>query len=134
MANAEILAGVKECFASALGIDESKVVLETSFADLDIESIDVLDVIFRLDTKFGITTSMKELQRRLLGDLTEEEFFDEDRVVTEAGLKQLQRVVPGFDPTGVGDELREEQIFPLFTVGHLVEVIEEKLAQGTREG
>ncbi|MBI4588604.1 MAG: acyl carrier protein [Candidatus Rokubacteria bacterium] len=134
MTRQEIVDGVAECFAAALGVDRDKVALETSFVDLDIESIDVLDINFRIDAKFRITTSLRELRARLLGDLTEEEFFDEKGLVTDAGLRQLQKVLPDFDPEKLEGELDEEKLFSLFTVRHLVDLIEEKLAQTARRG
>jgi acyl carrier protein len=134
MTREEILQGVKECLVSALGIAGDEVTLDTPLTDLDVESIEVLDILFRLDAKFGITTSMTELRARFLGDLKEEEFFDENRVVTEAGLQQLKTVLPDFDPAKFDGELDEETLFSLFTVRHLVELIEEKLGQRAREG
>jgi acyl carrier protein len=134
MAKPEIFTGVKECLALALGIDKDEVTLDASFADMGTESIDMLDVIFRIEDKFGITTSMEELRARLLGSLKEEEFFNDNRMITDSRLQRLQKAFPDLDLGQFEEPVGEEILFSLFTVHHLVELVEEKLAQGPGRG
>jgi acyl carrier protein len=133
MEDGEVFAGVRECLASVLGIKESDLKRETPLASLGIESIDVLDVLFKIDARFGITTSMHQLRTRVFGTLPPAEFFDENRLVTPAGLAQLQKSIPGFDPEKVGPEFGEERLLELFTVQHLVDLVDSKLARKAAE-
>src|SRR5262245_23075810 len=129
MKDGEVFAGVRECLASVLGTEQNVLTPDTPLASLGIESIDVLDVLFKLDARFGITTSMHELRTRIFGTLTPAEFLDENRLVTPAGLAQLRNSIPGFDPAKVGPEFGEERLLELFTVQHLVELVDSKLAR-----
>jgi acyl carrier protein len=133
MEDGDIFAGVRECLASVLGIEESDLKRETPLASLGIESIDVLDVLFKIDAKFGITTSMHQLRTLVFGTLTPAEFFDENRLVTATGLAQLQKSVPGFDPEKVSPEFGEERLLELFTVQHLVDLVDSKLVRKAAE-
>lgn len=133
MEDGEVFAGVRECLASVLGIEASDLKRETPLASLGIESIDVLDVLFKIDARFGITTSMHQLRTLVFGTLTPAEFFDENRLVTPSGLAQLQKSIPGFDPEKVGPEFGEERLLELFTVQHLVELVDSKLARKAAE-
>jgi acyl carrier protein len=131
--NGEVFAGVRACLASVLGTEEIALTREMPLASLGIESIDVLDVLFKIDARFGITTSMHELRTRVFGILTPAEFFDENRLVTPAGLTQLQKSIPGFDPAKAGPEFGEERLLELFTVQHLVDLVDSKLARKAAE-
>jgi acyl carrier protein len=133
MEDGEVFAGVRQCLASVLGIQEIALTLDTPLASLGIESIEGLDVLFKIDARFGITTSMHELRTRILGTLTPTEFFDENRLVTPAGFAQLQKSIPGFDPAKVGPEFGEERLLELFTVEHLVDLVDSKLARKAAE-
>jgi acyl carrier protein len=133
MEDGEVFAGVRECLASVLGIEQSNLKRETPLASLGIESIDVLDVLFKIDARFGITTSMHQLRTLVFGTLTSAEFFDENRLVTPAGLAQLHQSIPGFDPEKVGPEFGEERLLELFTVQHLVDLVDSKLARKAAE-
>jgi acyl carrier protein len=128
MESPEVLAGVKQCLVSVFGVDGNTLTPNTSLASLGIESIDVLDVLFKIDTTFGISTSMRELRTHMFGAVPESEVFDENGQVTAAGLEQLQKALPGFDPQKLGPEFNQEQLLELFTVQHLVDLVDAKLA------
>ena len=51
----EVFKKVRNCLVEALGVDEEEVTLDSSItADLGGESIDFLDIVFRLEKTFGI--------------------------------------------------------------------------------
>ena len=58
----EIYQRVAEVLVQALGVSRSEISPETSLAgDLEAESIDFLDIVFRLEKEFGIEVSRGEL-------------------------------------------------------------------------
>ncbi len=66
MSREEIFAGVKETLIEALGVDEDEVVGEATLTgDLGAESIDFLDVVFRLEKAFNIKVPRGELSRKI---------------------------------------------------------------------
>ena len=79
-----------EAMAEALGCDVSDITLTVSLIDdLDAESIDFLDIIFRLEKAFNVKLPRGKIIEDSRGALLESEFENEG-VVTSAGLVQLK--------------------------------------------
>jgi acyl carrier protein len=81
---------VAETMADALGCDVEEVKLDVSLIEgLDAESIDFLDMVFRLERAFKIKIPRGKIVENARGDLPEAE-FEQKGVVTERGLAQLK--------------------------------------------
>ena len=131
MEKEEIFEVVKEGLVDVLGVDENDVTMDSSFYDdLGAESLDMLDLFFRLENKINIRISTREVQSALQGDLSEEEFFDENGIVTPAGLEHLQKHLPDSNLAEIAEELDQLKLFSLFTVRHLVDIIADKASEG----
>jgi acyl carrier protein len=89
---AEILDKVKDALIEALGLDDDEVTPEaTLVGDLGAESIDFLDIVFRLEKGFEIKIPRGELFPEDV--LTNAEYVSEGRV-SEAGLAELRARMP----------------------------------------
>ena len=81
---------VAETMADALGCDVEEVKLDVSLIEgLDAESIDFLDMVFRLERAFKIKMPRGKIVENARGDLPEAE-FEQKGIVTEKGLAQLK--------------------------------------------
>ncbi|HEY1461776.1 MAG TPA: phosphopantetheine-binding protein [Casimicrobiaceae bacterium] len=81
---------VAETMADALGCDVDDVKPNVSLIeDLDAESIDFLDMVFRLERAFKIKIPRGKIVENARGDLPESE-FEQKGVVTEKGMAQLR--------------------------------------------
>lgn len=81
---------VAETMADALGCDVDQVKLDVSLIEgLDAESIDFLDMVFRLERAFKIKIPRGKIVENARGDLPEAE-FEQKGIVTEKGLAQLR--------------------------------------------
>ncbi|MGW6421373.1 phosphopantetheine-binding protein [Nocardia sp. NPDC055053] len=108
--------------ADALGIDEAEVVAEASLVDdLGAESIDMLDILFRIQRESGIKVSVADMEALMRGP-EGASLFDDD-VVTEAGLARLEMALPQFDRTRLSGPLTAEQLVGLFTVQNLLDLV-----------
>lgn len=131
MEKEEIFEVVKEGLVEVLGVDEGDVAMDSSFYDdLGAESLDLLDIFFRIEKEINVRISMREVQKILQGDLSEEEFFDENGIVKPAGLEHLQKLLPDCNLTEIAEELDQVKLFSLFTVQHLVDIIADKASKG----
>ena len=84
----EIFEKIQEALVEALGVDDDEVVPEaTLVGDLGAESIDFLDIVFRLEKAFDIKIPRGELFPEDV--LTNAEYIEDGRV-TEAGLAELR--------------------------------------------
>ena len=81
---------VAETMADALGCDVDDIEPDVSLIEgLDAESIDFLDMVFRLERAFKIKIPRGKIVENARGDLPESE-FEQNGLVTEKGLAQLR--------------------------------------------
>src|ERR1700731_4790156 len=92
----EIYTKVSAPLVEALNVDEDEVKPEATLqGDLGAESIDFLDIVFRLEREFGIKIPRDELfpEAIFAGDPN----FVQNGKVTENGLKELHKRMPYAD-------------------------------------
>jgi acyl carrier protein len=106
---------VREVVAEALARDLSEVKLETILMeDLGAESLDFLDIVFKLERAFDIQITRGEMERAARGNMSDEEFAP-GGVVSEAGLARLRELMPEAAQR-IQPGLRPAQILSLFSV------------------
>lgn len=87
---AAVFPKVAETIAAALPCDLDKVKPNTSLIDeLGAQSVDFLDVVFRLERAFKVKIPRGKIAKDARGELSEAE-FDQAGIVTEAGLARLK--------------------------------------------
>ena len=81
---------IAKTMADALGCDVDDIKLDVSLIEgLDAESIDFLDMVFRLERAFRIKIPRGKIVENARGALSEAE-FEQNGLVTDAGLAQLR--------------------------------------------
>ncbi len=91
----EIFEKVREALIDALGVDEDEVTPEaTLVGDLGAESIDFLDIVFRLEKAFGISIPREELSP---DDILTNSSYVQNGVVTAEGMAKLKTRMPWAD-------------------------------------
>ncbi|MEU1263512.1 acyl carrier protein [Streptomyces cellulosae] len=120
---------VQEAVADALGIDPEEVVPDaTLLGDLDAESIDLLDVLFRIEKASGVKIKVSDMAELLQGGIPDEEFADENDVINEVGLAQLKKSLPQIDMAELAGTLTADEVLTLFTVRNLTDMVTERAA------
>lgn len=126
MTRDDIFKKVQAALVDALGVDEDEVTPEASLtADLGAESIDFLDIVFRLEQAFGFKIGQGELFPENVAQNPE---YVKDGKVTAKGLETLRARMPH---VSFGDFEKDPQITKIgriFTVDALVNFVEKKLA------
>ena len=82
--------------------------------DLGAESLDFLDIVFRLERDFGIEITRGEMERASRGDMSQDEFAP-GGVISEAGLARLKELMPEASDR-IKPGLRPSTILTLFSV------------------
>jgi acyl carrier protein len=123
---AEVFEKVKTCLVEALGVDDDEVTPEASImGDLGAESIDWLDIVFRLERAFGIKIPHGELSPEDI--LTNTEYV-QDGKVTAAGIVQLKQRMPFADLSKFESNPAVQDFPHLLTVQDMVRYVESKVA------
>jgi acyl carrier protein len=127
--NEEIQDAVQGAIVGALGVDEDEVTPNaTLLGDLGAESIDLLDILFRLERKLGIKIQASDLGAYVQGGIPDEEFGDANGIVNPVGLAQLKKVMPQLDTNALAGKLEAGKVMTLFTVDNLVGLVAERAA------
>lgn len=122
----DIIKHVRTIIAQALKVDESKINLDSSLIrDLGAESIDFLDIVFRLEKVFKIKIPKGELfPEKILTDAR----FVKNGQVTPAGLDELRSKMPAVDWNAFSQDPQVAKLGEVFTVGLIVDYISGKLS------
>lgn len=123
----DVLVKVTESLADALGVDEDEVSLESRLTtDLGAESIDFLDIVFRLEKTFNIKIPRGDLFPENI--LASSEFV-KDGKMTDAGLEKLREKLPHADLSKFEKDPKVGQLADLFTVGMIVNYVTVKVGE-----
>ena len=106
---------VSATIADALGCDVEDVQLDVSLIDgLDAESIDFLDLVFRLERAFKVKIPRGKIVEDARGDLPEAE-FDQKGIVTDAGMERLRTFLSELPAERITSPLKVAEVPRLFT-------------------
>lgn len=123
----EIYQKVSATLIEALNVDEDEIKpTATLQGDLGAESIDFLDIVFRLEREFGIKIPRGELFPESIFQGDPE--FVQNGKVTEKGLKELRERMPFADLKKFEQNPELTSISDLFTVDMIAKYIQGKLA------
>ena len=125
----EIFSKVQQTLAGALGVDESDITPEASLKrDLGAESIDFIDIIFRLEKAFEIKIPSGDLfPSHLLND----DRFVKEGMVTPEGLAELRTKLPYLE---IEEFTKDPQVMKLadcFTVKMILRYLNDRLGKKT---
>ena len=122
---AEIFVKVREALVDALGVDEEEVTpAATLRGDLDAESIDFLDIVFRLEKSFDIKIERGEL---IPMDVLENVDYVNNGKVNAAGMAQLKARMPFADLTKFEADPNVQNLGDQLSVQDMCNFVEYKL-------
>jgi acyl carrier protein len=125
MTRDEIFNKVQAVIVDALGVDEEEVTPNAVIVnDLGAESIDFLDIIFRLEKAFGIKIPKGEMMPE---GLQNDPNIVKDGSFTPSGLAELKTRMPFSDFTELEKDPKFENMTKLFTVDMITKYVESKL-------
>ncbi len=121
----EIFAKVASTLVDALAVEEHEVTPEATLqGDLGAESIDFLDIVFRLEKNFGIKIPRGELFPE---EIQNDPELVQDGKVTAKGLEVLRQRLPYADLEKFSKDPNIQDLSELFTVEMIVRYVESKL-------
>jgi acyl carrier protein len=128
----QIEEGVTEVLEEALGVDAEDVKPEATLTgDLGAESIDFLDISFRMEKKFSTPEKPFKIEQ---GELFPENMLQDPAMVqngkvTDAGMALLRQKLPHIDFTTFDKDRNVKSLSEVFTVKSLCDFLERKLAK-----
>ncbi len=126
----EIFLKVQETLAGALAVSPKEIHLDSSLTrDLGAESIDFIDIIFRLEKVFNIKIPTGEL---FPGNILNDERFVKEGKVTPEGLAELKTRLPYMDFEAFSRAPEVSNLAEHFTVRMIVNYLEDRFAKSAK--
>jgi acyl carrier protein len=126
MTRDEIFSKIQEALVDALGVDDDEVTMDaTLVGDLEAESIDFLDIAFKIEQAFDFKIDQGELFPENVGQNPE---FVRDGMVTAQGIAALKERLPHVDFAAFEKDPEVSKVADVFTVGTIVTFVQNKLA------
>ena len=126
MSRDEVFSKVKEVLVDALGVDDDEIKEEATLTgDLGAESIDFLDIVFRLEKTFSIKIPRGEL---FPDDILNNPEYVDNGKMTEKGLAELKQKMPHADFSDFEANPTVDEMPNLFTVKTIVNYVNLKVA------
>ncbi|MGB7328272.1 MAG: acyl carrier protein [Rubripirellula sp.] len=123
----DIFEKVQAALVDALGVDDDEVTRDaTLVGDLGAESIDFLDIVFKLEKAFDITIPREELSPE---DILTNSQYVQDGVVTGDGMAELKRRMPWANLAEFEKNPRVQDFGNLLTVGDLCNYVGSKVGE-----
>lgn len=123
--NAEVFEKVQAALVDALGLEADEVKEDSTLVgDLGAESIDFLDIVFRLEKAFNIEIPRSELFPEDI--LTNAEYI-QDGKVTQSGLVELKKRMPFADLSRFESNPEVQEFGNLLSVRDMCRYIESKI-------
>jgi len=127
MTRDEIFGKVRETLVDALGVDDDEVTPEATLVnDLEAESIDFLDIAFKLEQAFGFKIAQGEL---FPDNVQQNPEYVQGGKVTPKGIAALKERLPHVDFSHFESDPQVAKVADVFTVDALVRFVERKLGQ-----
>ena len=126
----EIFVKLQEVLTSALGVEPQDVRRDSSLTrDLGAESIDFIDIIFRLEKAFDIKIPSGEL---FPGNILNDERFVKEGSVTPEGLAELKSKVPYLDIEQFSKDPQVAKLADFFTVQMMILYLQDRLSRNVK--
>jgi acyl carrier protein len=124
MTESELHGAVQAAVVGALGVSEDEASPDaTLMDDLGAESIDLLDILFRIEKSTGVKIQASDLGDYMQGGIPDDEFSDGNEMITEKGLEHLKTVMPQIDTAALAGSLNANDVIKLFTVSNLGDMV-----------
>ena len=118
---------VREILTGALGIDADEIRVNSSLTkDLGAESIDFIDIIFRLEKSFDIKIPSGDL---FPATILNDERYVQNGVITSAGLGLLKENYPYIDLCEFSKDPQVAKLADQFNVKMIVEYIQDRVGK-----
>jgi len=113
--NAVVWSKVQDAFAAALGLEEDEIELESKLIeDLGAESLDFLDIVYRLERAFDIKIPRGGIEGSAQAEAGGT--YEVDGILTDEGIKALRQLMPEVPAEEFTPGLRVTEVPELFRV------------------
>lgn len=112
----QVFAKVQDAFVEALGVEDDEVTMDARVIDdLGAESLDFLDIVYRLERAFDVKIPRGDLEKKVQDSMGDDP-YEIDGVLTERALGELRAAMPEVPADEIKAGLKTKDIVKLFRV------------------
>lgn len=124
----EVFDQLKPLIMEVTGAKEDEIGMDSVLmSDLGAESLDLLDLSFLIEERFGITIEADEFESRARQRLEGGE-YERNGCLTEAALAELREALPEVAPDKLAPGLRKSELPSVLPVSVFVHLVQRKVA------
>jgi acyl carrier protein len=100
---------------------------DTLFEELGVDSIDLVDILFELETLYGVELKVSDIEQRIrveLGDVP----YEIDGIITSEGLEAIRKHMTEVDPASIKEGLTVNRLIQLFSVHSLCKIVQYRIS------
>ena len=124
----EIFENVCVIIENSTGKPKDSIKMEdTLFEELGVDSIDLVDILFELETLYGVELKVSDIEQRIrveLGDVP----YEIDGIITSEGLEAIRKHMPEVDPASIKEGLTVNRLIQLFSVHSLCKIVQYRIS------
>lgn len=127
MTEQHIFEKVQDAISQSCGIALDKIKRNsTLFNELGITSIDIVDILYTLESDFSVTLTVSDMECEIRAEMNGVP-YEIDNVITPEGLAALMRRLPEIPSDKLKTGLTIHEVFNFFTVESLCKMIIDKI-------
>lgn len=128
---ADVYSAVVKAVAEALALDDHEVSADSTLMDdLGAQSIDLVDILFRIEQATGVRIEASDIGRYMQGGIPDDEFSDDEQIISAKGAEQLSKVMPQAEPSELAGRVSVQEVMKLFTVHNLADMVRTRGGDG----
>jgi len=124
----EIFENVCVIIENSTGKPKDSIKMEdTLFEELGVDSIDLVDILFELETLYGVELKVSDIEQRIrveLGDVP----YEIDGIITSEGLEAIRKHMSEVDPASIREGLTVNRLIQLFSVHSLCKIVQYRIS------
>ena len=100
---------------------------DTLFEELGVDSIDLVDILFELETLYNVELKVSDIEQRIreeLGDVP----YEIDGIITSEGLEAIRKHMTEVDPASIKEGLTVNRLIQLFSVHSLCKIVHYRIS------
>ena len=124
----EIFKNVCVIIENSTGRPKDSIKMEdTLFEELGVDSIDLVDILFELETLYNVELKVSDIEQRIreeLGDVP----YEIDGIITSEGLEAIRKHMTEVDPASIKEGLTVNRLIQLFSVHSLCKIVHYRIS------
>ena len=123
----DIFENVCVVIENSIGRPKESIKMEdTLFEELGVDSIDLVDILYELETLYDVELKVSDIEQRIREELGNVP-YEVDGIITNEGLVAIRKHMTEVDPESIKEGLTVHRLIQLFSVHSLCKIVQYRI-------